>query len=766
MIAVIAGLMLLFIILMPLPKFQPAFSHSVYAKDGSLLSAVTSSESQWCLPLHTDLPKPLITSILLYEDEYFYWHLGVNPVSIMKATLSNFKNKKIKRGASTIPMQVMRMKNRNASRTWINKIKEIFWATKYSIFNRKKTILKEWANMAPFGGNTIGVTAASLRYFGRNIDQLSWAEYALLTVLPNGPTSANLSVNRNVLKSKRDFLLQKLFLHGHFSKDDLEVFLDEDLPLTLKSVPQLAYHFLQFCKSQSPELFNFSSTINSTTQVKISELLENEGLYLRAEDIHNLAAVVIDISTNELVAYVGNIKDASGKFSYNDLVQASRSYGSLIKPLLYGYALDQNYFLPSELVADIPTSIGDFRPENFDKKYRGVVPFDEALRQSLNVPAVRILNDIGNPGFYDFIHKTLQVQGLDKGHQHYGLSIILGGGESTLWDLSRIYKGLARNYGSLNYPFDDVQYLVEKQRDNLHKTNFAFSPYAISNLTNTITNLTRPREEKSWEQYVGNQKIAWKTGTSFGHRDAWALGYSGKYMVGVWVGNETGEGRTDLTGITKAAPVLFKIFNNLPENKWFDLPPQINGSQIITVCRESGKLAGPLCKKIEKTRLNKTTYQFKTCNYHEVIFTSTKGLLLHTDCVDDLAVKDTLFKLPEYMEYFYIPAHPEYKVKPQEDPTCQQSNNALSIIYPNANLKIFLPKESEVKINQLIAKAYTTNNQSSIFWFLDDQFLKTTPAGEKIECLITASVGNHILMITDEKGNKDWVYFEVIDGDD
>lgn len=755
----VLSLLFLAFLIMPLPNIKPSYSKVLYSKEGILLSATISPEQQWCFPMDEEIPQKLTDCIITYEDEYFSYHPGINPIAITKAMIENIKAGKTIRGASTIPMQVMRMKNKHAHRNWYNKIKETIGAIKYSLTHRDKTILREWCEIAPFGGNTIGIKAASLRYFGRSVDKLSWSEYALLAVMPNGPSSANLTKNRHILQQKRDFLLKKLHGKGHFDASELELYLGEELPIETKAIPQNAYHALLFLAKKHPHQSVFRSTIPHDIQIRLEELLERESSFLKLDDIRNIAAVVIDVKTNQLIAYQGNVLASNGKFSYVDVAQAPRSYGSLLKPLLYAHTLETAQLLPNEFVADIPTSIGDFQPENFDKKYRGAVPFEEMLIQSLNVPSVRVLNTVGMQSFYGLV-KQLDIAFLNKGADHYGLSIILGGGESSLWDLGRIYKGLAQNYRGEIDPFRPTQCLIDEPNIE-SKSKFSFSAGTMDHLVKAMSDLTRPREEKSWQMYGTDYKIAWKTGTSYGHKDAWAIGFNGKYMVAIWVGNEGGEGRFDLTGITKAAPVMFKVFNLLPDNQWFEMPPQYAKKEIITVCKESGKIAGPLCKKTHKITTDRTSYKYQPCQYHQEIMVNQDGHIVSENCKTTTIIKDTIFVLPSYMEYYYKNANMNYKGLPAQDPSCPSASSACKIIYPYDGLKIFLPKESVDKQNDLIAKAYHREKGAKLYWFLDEDY-KTETTISPHDCLLKISIGKHTLTITDQWGNKDKISFEIL----
>ena len=755
----LATLMALCFILLPVPDGKPAYSKQLYSNDNRLISAIVSSDQQWCFPLDEALPEQLKASIVLYEDEYIAYHPGINPISVIKSLHTNRKAGKTVRGASTLAMQVMRMRNQNAVRSWSNKIWEALSALKYSLMHADDQILQDWCETAPFGGNTIGVKAAALRYFNRPLDKLSWAEYALLAVMPNGPATANLTKNRDKLRQKRDVLLKKLHDKGHFDAIDLALYIDEDLPVLLQEVPQSAYHLLLYLSKKYPGKNIFHTTLDKSIQESTLELISREGSFLQIDDINNLAVVVLDVQANQLVAYHGNIRNRQNQFSYVDIVQSPRSYGSLLKPLLYAYALDKGEFLPEELIADIPTAIGDFQPKNFDRKYRGAVPLSDMLLLSLNVPSVRLLNYVGMQSFYDQI-RQLNPAYLNRGVFHYGLSIILGGGESSLWDLCRLYKGLAQNYMGYPNPYGQVQILKDKAPE-ANRIDVSFSAFAIDHTVNTMANLTRPREEKSWNLFENDYKTAWKTGTSYGHKDAWAIGFNGKYAVGVWVGNERGEGRYNLTGISKAAPVMFKIFNILPGNTWFSTKPVYSKKEIITVCKESGKIAGKGCTNTIKLNIEHASQKYNACNFHQEVWLNKDNLALSENCMDEAVRKENVFVLPSYMEYYYRQGHLDYKGLPEYSRDCNRDDLPLKIIYPSENVKLFLPKSGENKENPVIMKAYHRDPKAILYWFVNEQYLGTTSNGQH-EMIFHSQKGDYHLQITDQYGNSDMLRFRII----
>ena len=750
-------LIFLLILMIPIPDYIPAYSRALYSENGHLLAANISSEQQWHLPNDNSLPEKFELCIRYYEDEYFYYHLGVNPISLIKAFIKNTKEKSIVRGASTIPMQVMRMKNRNVQRNYKNKIFEMAAAIKYSVITSKPTMLREWANIAPFGGNTIGAETAALRYFGRSLEKLSLAEYALLAILPNNPSNIHLSKNRSALKTKRDFLITKLYSKGQISVADMQNSMSEELPEALYDIPKIGHHFLQYVSKLHPNTYLFSSTIQTDVQQQLQNTLWQEAVHLRQNGIDNISAIVADVEKNTLVAYIGNIPDPSGGFAYVDIAQAPRSYGSLLKPMLYAYALEKGYFLPNELVADIPTYIGDFQPMNFDKKFRGAVPLSDMVTQSLNVPAVRVLNTIGMQEFYHFL-EPLHMNYLNRGTDYYGLSFILGGGETTLWDLTKMYKGLAQSTLQYPNPFGNLQCL---KNETPVKVDMRITTPTMQYVNDAMSNLSRPREEKFWDLYTSDEKVAWKTGTSFGHKDAWAIGYNAKYVVAVWVGNATGEGRPNLTGISKAAPILFKVFRQLGTSKWFHYPP-VKAKHKVTVCKESGKLAGPLCKYTASANISTAIHTLSTCNFHVEVVLDSHGYRITPGCSVVPDRRDTFFTLPSHMEFYYRIHDNAYKTLPDPSPDCHEFSYPIQIIYPADGIKIFLPVEKEKTPNTLILKAYHPKANSTVFWYIDDEFMGKTQQLNTHEIHTVIKKGNHILTIIDDAGNRSQVEFEVL----
>ncbi len=734
--------LLLCIAFTPIPNLDLDYSKVVYDKNGQLLSAKIAGDEQWRFPIEGELPEALEKAIVYFEDEYFRSHPGVNPVSMMKAVYVNIKSKRIVRGGSTITMQVMRMYRGNQQRTIRQKMVEMLGAVKLELLYSKKDILKMWASLAPFGGNTVGASTASWRYFDRDLHQLSWAEYATLAVLPNTPSKVHMTKNVSALKAKRDQLLRKLHKNKVLDDTELALALEEDLYFEQKKLPQKSLHFMEFLAERYPAQSIYHTTIDPTLQQQlITTLEEYSGIY-QFDGIDNAAAVVVDAQHNEVVAYVGNTRYRGKAMRFVDCVQAPRSYGSLLKPLLYAYAIDKGYFLPHENIKDIPTNVNGFTPKNFDRKFRGVVPMDRMVSQSLNVPAVRILNYVGVESFHHLLKKDLNFTHLHHDPTHHGLSLILGGAEASMWDLARAYKGMIRNQLRQNDAYNEVNCL---QSGEQQPHSFAFHPTAVWHTLRAMQSVNRPKEEQHFQK-LGGQKVAWKTGTSYGHRDAWAIGTNGRYVVAVWIGNENGDGVYNLTGAKKAAPVLFRMMRYLGySHKLEEIPVRADQLQ---ACAKSGLLKGHLCTKTTTLKVPHISHQLRHCSQHQIAFSERDN------------TKDTLYFLNPVENYYHAQFSGEDLSLPV---SIQQSSNIaapLNIVYPERNAVIVVPKKLDKEYSNISLKANTAVDGGTLFWFLNGEFLKKTEPPHQL--YVDLKAGQYALLINDEAGNRDEVGFEVV----
>jgi len=767
------GLSLLLLVMLAytfcLPKdlFKDAQSTILLDRDNGLLNAKIADDGQWRFPENKDLPDKFKMAIVLYEDEHFLRHPGFNPVSMYRAFKANRRAGKVVQGGSTITQQTIRLSRKNKKRTYWEKAKEIVLASRLELRYSKNEILGLYGSHAPFGGNVVGLDAASWRYYGRDAEFLSWAETATLAVLPNAPGLIHPGRNRQALQEKRDVLLKKLMDKNVIDEQTYQLAILEQLPDKPLDLPRIAPHLIERLHSGSPgELYR--STIDKDLQVKVNSKLKSHWQKWSQNGVHNGAVLVIHIPTREVLAYTGNSPTRAQHGKDVDIITSARSTGSLLKPLLYASMLDAGEMLPHAVLPDIPTIIGDYRPENFDESYRGAVPASEALYRSLNVPSVHSLKRYGVDRFY----RDLQSYGLRDikyGSDHYGLSLILGGGESTLWDMSSAYTSLA---STLNHFDDDYgKYydgewsepllLKDEKFDKGKELNQypKLSAASIYHMAEALRQVQRPDEQNAWEYFTSAQNIAWKTGTSFGNRDAWAIGFSPEYLVGVWMGNADGEGRPDVSGVNTAAPLLFSVFDQLPRVNWFKEPLQ--ELYPVLTCRNSGYLTGPFCNQVDSSWVGELGTMSASCPYHQQYHVSENGKYrVNLSCETAEIQAASYFVLPPSMEHYYKRNNASYKKVPKLREDCTgEVKTAMSFIYPQENAKLILPKNWKGKKENVVFQLAHRRPNTDVHWYLNQRYVGSTNEIHEIE--IDPSPGQYLLSVVDDYGSEIQTYLEV-----
>ena len=767
---IIAGISFYFCL--PEPLFTSPVSSVLLSKEGKLLGAHISKDEQWRFPPLKQIPEKFKTSIVAFEDKRFHQHIGVDPLAIGRALKLNISAGRVVSGGSTISMQVIRLASKNPQRTIWEKAKEAVKALRLETRYSKDQILNLYASHAPFGGNVVGLEAASWRYFGRSPEQLSWAESAMLAVLPNSPALIHISRKRDKLKNKRDRLLKKLFEQDKINKLDYQLAIAEDLPQKPKPLPRMASHLLDTLVSKNKKQQRFETTLDYVLQRNLNQVAKHQSEVLALKDIHNLAILVIDNKTFETIAYVGNAP-AKGEIKSGqaiDMIHRPRSTGSTLKPFLFARMIEQGEILPETLVADTPVRYTGYRPKNYDRKFRGAVRAKQALASSLNIPAVNMLSFHGVERFLASL-RQMGMSTLHRRSREYGLPLILGGAEGTLWELTSMYANLANraqqglNTQSENYlqPTATKSGIIKTDRRN------EISPASAWMTLEALTEVNRPDAGAYWKRFDSTHKIAWKTGTSFGHRDAWAIGTTPQYTVGVWVGHATGKGRRNMTGVRVAAPILFDTFNLLPLNSsWFKKP--VEQMKTVSLCKNDGFLANDLCESLNYQIPQNSHFDRLTPNHQRVHLDKESQLRVHGKCesVSNMQQK-SWFVLPPDQAYYYKQHHSDYKALPNWRSDCQQAQSAqsgesvsspISIIYPRRNTQIYIPRELAGKRGKTIFKAIHRNPQAQLFWHLDNTFLGTTQTFH--EQAIWIKEGNHQLTLVDEQGNRIQQRFQVL----
>lgn len=752
----------------PSTTFNLPTSTVIDDNQGMLMGARIADDGQWRFPHNDTVPEKFKEAILKFEDKNFYYHPGVDIFAIGRAAYQNIKANKIVSGGSTITMQVVRLSRNGKKRSFSEKFLEIILALRLELLYSKDEILALYVSNAPFGGNVVGLDAAAWRYYHRNPNQLSWAEAATLAVLPNAPSLIFPGKNHEKLFKKRNHLLYRLYQDMCIDSLTYILSIQEPLPGKPLPLPQVAPHLLTRIAIEKPGL-RVKTTIDRFIQEQVNGIINSHHNTLKYNDINNACALVIDVETGNVLAYVGNTQSVGNKFSNQvDIITAPRSTGSILKPILFAAALNDGLILPKTLLSDIPTDINGFSPENYSKQYLGVVPANKALSYSLNIPAVRLLRKYGVTPFHHLLQQ-LGMSTLDKPADYYGLSLILGGAEGSLWDISSIYANFSRTlnhfqmlegrYNENDYRQSNIYFgepLPKEKIVDFYRLRAASLYFTYE----ALKEVHRPTEEVNWQYFNGSQKVAWKTGTSFGNRDAWAVGTTPEYVVGVWVGNANGEGRPGLTGVGAAAPILFDIFDLLKKSEWFQ--PPYDEMERIAICRNSGMRATKKCEPVDTMLIPVSGLKTLPCKYHKLVHLDKTGKYqVISECEDVYNMQTKRwFVLPPVEEWYYRKSNPTYEKLPPFRKDCKPiSTNPMEIIYPQPNATIYIPIELTGEKSKVVFKLAHRNALTTVFWHIDSEYLGSTKTIHEIAANI--SKGIHLLTVVDEKGNSLSLKFKV-----
>ena len=693
-----AGILLLaYLLCLPRNLFRDvSYSTVVESAEGELLGARIAADGQWRFPPCDSVPERFATALIQFEDRQFRWHPGVNPVALGRALVQNLKAGHVVSGGSTLTMQVIRL-SRGRERTLWQKMVEAVLATRLELRCSKRQILTLYASHAPFGGNVVGLEAAAWRYFGRPPEELSWAESATLAVLPNAPSTLHMGKGREELQAKRNRLLGRLLEHGDIDRETYQSAVEEPLPGEPLPLPSWAGHYVENAPAGQRTRTSLRFTLQKAVQAAADRLSDN----LAAEGIADLAVVVMDNADGQVVAYVGNASAGRKRPGAQvDIARSPRSTGSILKPFLYEAALAEGNILPHTLLPDIPVNLGGFAPQNFDRQFYGAVPASEALYRSLNVPSVFLLRRYGVPKF----HALLQRSGLStltRAPEHYGLSLILGGAEARLDEITAAYSAMADRESPATW------YTLE-----------------------ALQNVNRP-DQLDWRLISSVRKAAWKTGTSYGFRDAWAVGMTPRWTIGVWAGNADGHGVPGLTGARTAGPVLFEILNLLPaDDSWFEMPDR--ESVFADVCQASGMLATENCPR-ESLLLPAAGLETAPCPYH----------------------RSGEFVLPPAMEWYYKPHHPEYTGARKTSSALK----AMAFIYPESGSTLTLPRQLNGEVEGAVFRVAHHSADATVFWHLDQTYVGETRFIHELR--LAPDKGKHTLTVVDGEGNSASIRFTV-----
>jgi len=742
------------LLLLPLPEeLNKDYSIVVKYDDNSIMRIYKTSDDSFRIYTKLeDIDLRLINSVLCYEDKYFYYHPGVNPLSLMRALYQNIRSRKIVSGGSTLSMQLARIVEPKP-RTLKSKLIEILRALQLEIKLGKKEILESYLNLAPYGGNFYGVGAASLIYFRKMPKRLSPAEIAYLLSLPQSPTLRKANKQNFIsIKKARDLALKRMkeckliseneYVEGINSAIPTQIF---DLPL---SAPSAADFIRIYSEKNKLNTFNLVSTINKNIQKTAESILKNYRGFLEQNGASQASAVVIRNDSREVVALVGSL-DYWDKLNDGQVLGfwSYRSPGSALKPFLYAYSLEKGLITTDMLIEDAPIQFNGFRPKNFNENWQGLVRAEDALAQSLNIPFIHILRKAGIKNFLALLDRAKLNYPRDVS---YGLSIITGSIEVRLLELTNLYVSLAR-YGN----HSDFRIL---KGDSLKEYKL-FNSGAVELVRKALKIRNRPDAPSLRDFMKFPKEVYWKTGTSWGRRDAWSIGWIDNYTVGIWVGNFSGKSSKDIVGSTVAAPIMFDLLQALPKNKKFAPIPFERDLIKISVCEFSGYRPSPSCPSRKYIYALKFAIPQTICPFH-------KKYIVEKDS-GYLACPYKHYQPKELEEKFFL-IFPTIiaTILNKKDTYPTVSPDCLSINY-SENLRIIYPSDGETYLTNFGIKlstkipllAYSSSMENLINWFVNGRYVGKTYSGDTL--FVEPFPGNLIITAVDSQGNTSQVRINV-----
>jgi penicillin-binding protein 1C len=746
------GIFVLFLVLnwlFPLPD-KIEYSTVVTDNKGEVIHAFLTRDGQWRMKTELAEISPLLRkTIIEKEDRYFYYHPGVNPVAMLRALGRNILHGRRTSGASTITMQVARALEPKP-RTYWNKLVEVFRAFQLEWKYNKDQILQLYLNKVPYGGNIQGVKSASLLYFGKNPDHLSLAEITALSVIPNRPSTLVMGKHNDGIVAERNKWLRRWAETGVFTPKEIEDALAEPLAAKRGVVPDLVPQLALKLKKSGRDVIH--TTIDLNTQLKIEKLVKDYSRTLALNNIRNAAVIVLDNQTHRVVSYIGSadFHDSVDGGQVNGAA-AIRQPGSTLKPLLYGLCIDAGLLTPKMTIMDVPVNFEGYAPENYDQKFNGYVTMDYALGHSLNIPAVKSLKALGK----DVLIRKLAAcdfRQVDKDRNKLGLSMILGGCGATLEEMTGLYSIFA-NEGRWVRP----RYSTE---DTVPQGERVLSPAATFMINDILSKVTRPDFPVNWTSTVHLPKIAWKTGTSYGRRDAWSIGYNRRYTVGIWVGNFSGVGVPELSGANVATPLLFTVFNTIDyddDEAWFSQPADCD---IRMVCTETGLPPADFCTHLVTDYFIPLVSPSRKCdNMQEVFVSADEKISYCRACLPVSGYKKKLYRVvpPEMREYFDL-NHMAYETIPPHNPACEKVfKEGGPVVISPANGSEYLINRKDPEPLQL--RCRVGNDVGKVYWYINDQFYKAGDAGTRQ--FFIPQEGPVKISCTDDKGRNRNVWIRV-----
>jgi len=757
-IIIISFLFFISNLLFPIPD-KVEYSTIVTDNKDEVIHAFLTKDEKWRMKTNLNEISPLLRKTLIAkEDKYFFYHPGINPVAMGRAFVQNvFRMKRIS-GASTITMQVAKGLEPKP-RTYINKLVEIFRAFQLEWKYSKEEILQLYLNIIPYGSNIEGVKSASILYFKKNPDHLSLAEITALSIIPNRPSSLVIGKHNDLILQERNRWLKKFSVDKVFTSKEIQDALQEPLTASRGSVPKMIPQLAYKLKRQGGDIIHTNIEVN--TQLKVEKLVQDYSRNLSLKNIRNAAVVIINNQTHEVITYIGsaNFQDTIDGGQVNGAA-AIRQPGSTLKPLLYGICVDEGLMTPKGIITDVAVNYHGYAPENYDKQFNGYVTMEYALEHSLNIPAVKAL---GNLGKDRLVHKLALCgfQQVKKDQKKLGLSMILGGCGASLEELTGLYTVFANEgkYVSPSFYRSDRDGGTNKPQ-SARRGLTVLSPAATFMINETLSKVNRPDFPLNWQSTERMPKIAWKTGTSYGRRDAWSIGYNKHFTVGIWVGNFSGLGIPEISGANVATPLLFKIFNTIDydsDQEWFEQPKDCDTRM---VCSETGLAPADHCTHKVMDYFIPLISTTQTCNNIEEVMVSAEEKISYCKtCMPEAGYKKIMYKVitPDMQAYFEE-RRVAYEKIPTHNPDCEKifRDGAPAITFPRNGAEYLISKKNP---EALQLSSNTGNDVSKVYWYINNRFYKTSDS--KIKQFFIPEEGPVKISCTDDKGRNRDIWIQV-----
>jgi len=749
---------LLFLWLTPFPTQaikQIGYSQTVLDKGGNILRVFLGSKDRWILPVELDEINPnLIRATVSIEDKRFWNHHGVDLLAVLRSAWLNVAHQKILTGASTLSMQVIRLLE-DRPRTFPNKVVEAVHAVWLETNYSKKQILKLYFELAPYGGNIHGVKAASWRYFRKRPMDLTLAECALLAGIPQSPSRLRPDRHPERARKRREMVLKSMLANVYISQVQLNASSSEPVEAGRYSFPISAPHFSVWAHKKYPTEPVLQTSLDPLMQIAAEKVLKDRLNELSAYGIQNGSVVILENKTGKIRALVGsnNFLDRDHFGQVNGAL-SKRSPGSCLKPFTYAIGFDLGLYTPRMILGDVPVQYQGYAPLDYSKKYKGPVTVREALANSLNIPAVEVLQKVGYQRLYTFL-KRAGITTLTKSPEEYGLSLTLGTAEVRLLELVNAYAVLARLGNS--QPYTGLENAASVRPERLMSDGSAY----------LVADILEDSERLMTSGFVGNRqslpRVAWKTGTSYGNHDAWTVAYNPEYTIGVWLGNFSGKSSKSLVGIEAAAPVALRLLERVYAGKpspWYEKPSSVGTRK---VCLLSGEPVSSICPHSADDLFIVGASIDRQCSIHKKFMIDNDTGTVVDVIAKGHSVQEKVYEVWPQAIHTWLEQHdPAYIPPPVSEGGLDMARD-----WEGADPKIISPvNQCEYYLNQsrkadqrLVLKADGSYDARKLFWFVNGQYINEGRAGESF--FWPMREGKQRITVTDDYGRSSSITIQV-----